>query len=74
MGCMESKDTVRLDEIGVERNLTPNISYLHGTKSYTYTFNQEQIPSNYTVPEITVTDSYTIGGGTRDPRKPQPFI
>lgn len=62
MGCMESKDEViQVDNAGVQRNRTAKISHLNGTKSYTYTFNEAEVPENYTAPQITVTDTYDIG-------------
>ena len=61
MGCMESKEKIVQVDNGVQRDLTPTISHLHGTKSLTYTFNQGGLPTNCSMPQITVTESYTIG-------------
>ena len=62
MGCMESKQEVVPVDQGVHRDAKPIISHLRGTQSYTYTFHDRgSIPTNYTVPQITVTETYAIG-------------
>lgn len=65
---MHSKDDVVPLDKDVYRDATPTISHLHGTQSYTYTFaargEKGAYPSNYTIPQITVTENYAIGKST----------
>lgn len=66
---MQSKEGVVPLDKDVYRDATPTISHLHGTQSYTYTFQARgetnAVPTNYSVPQITVTENYAIRNSTK---------